>query len=610
MLKLRIINNVIHESFIFLVAFITILFSCSKKTDALQDKANIEEEYKRNFSESKKITDGKVSLTYSLKAYELAKKLDDALKITNSLNEVSHDYEKLGMLDQALRYSLESIKICESQDDKEGIAIVYNRIGTMYFKQGDTILSLKYIEDALKIHREINSISQIGDDLNNIGEIYRLLDKNKEAKACFIEAANIFSKLNDSIGYAYTIGNIGLVNSSLGLLDSSKYYIDKAKQILENAGDYYPIAVYLTEDAKILFKNKQYNESLDEVYHSLELAEKHNLKEQLVSNYQLLSDIYLEQKNYKEAYSSHLKYDALSDSITNVDLVRKMESQRTNYEVSKRESEIKGLEHINQLRTRLNIMLGIGIAIVAIFIAFFYRLNRKLKSANGILANQKIELEQKGIVIEEALHEKESLLKEIHHRVKNNLQIISSLLSLQSRQLKDKEAKAAIEESHQRLKAISLIHQKLYQSDNIAFIKIPDYIAQLMEAIHSAFVRENAKIDYSLNIGDFDFDIDTTIPLGLIINELAINAFKYAFPDGRQGHISISLLSGKDNTYTMIFKDNGIGLPAGFDPNNTTSLGLRLVTILSKQLEGSFSFGNNEGAEFIISFINKNYRKN
>jgi PAS domain S-box-containing protein len=202
-----------------------------------------------------------------------------------------------------------------------------------------------------------------------------------------------------------------------------------------------------------------------------------------------------------------------------------------------------------------------------------------------------------------SLEEKTVLLKEVHHRVKNNLQIISSLLELQSDFIADEESRRFIRESQNRIGAMALVHEKLYQSEIVAFINLGDYIESLTQYLFSTFVKDREAIGLTVEVEDVHLAIDEAIPCGLIVNELVSNALKHAFPNGVKGEIAVRCRSGKDGWVKVTVSDTGIGLPAGFDIENTESLGLQLVTMLVKQLRGSMRLvTENGGTAVMVSF--------
>jgi PAS domain S-box-containing protein len=209
--------------------------------------------------------------------------------------------------------------------------------------------------------------------------------------------------------------------------------------------------------------------------------------------------------------------------------------------------------------------------------------------------------------IKDSLLEKEILLREIHHRVKNNLQIISSLLNLQTQFVEGEETVNVLKESQGRVKAMSMVHEKLYQSPNLKDINFKNYIEQLVSDLFYSYGVELESVEKQIKVEDLSIGIDTAIPCGLIINELVTNSLKYAFPDGK-GKIRVELEPIHDKIKLVIF-DNGIGLPEEVSPKKTETLGLQLVKNLVNQLDGTLKINRSHGTEFTIIFKELNYKE-
>lgn len=565
------------------------------------DELNIE--YERALLQAISITNGQKSLAYSLEALRIAIVLEDDLKIAQSYNEISLDYEKTGDLSNALQYVIMAAKKYEEIGKSEGIGMAYNRIGTIYHLQGNRDMAILYMNKALSVHKQMGAYNSYADDLNNLGEIYRLNNQYRLALQNFSEANAFFQQSNDSINLGYVSGNIGLVYAAIDQMDSANFYLSVATKILNRKGDSYPIAVYLTETANIYLKQGNTNAALEKAKEALALSKRENYKEQIRDANKLLSDIYTLKSDHENAFVSLNEFYKAKDSISNSKIISDMAEIRADYEVSKKETEIKSLQAINTLRNRISFGLGLGFLLVTLLTIILVRMNKKVRITNSLLTIQKTEVEQKNEIIRTSLIEKETLLKEIHHRVKNNLQIISSLLNLQSQNVKDKIAIEAFSESQRRLHSIALVHQKLYQNENLAKINIKEYFEDLVETIHQSFHSKAKSISYRLNIADANLDVDTAVPLGLIINELVTNAFKYAFNKTKEGELCINLNKEEEHSYSLIVKDNGPGLPENLTMNETESLGLKLVNILVRQLEGTIDVKSNNGAEFTIHFV-------
>ncbi len=276
----------------------------------------------------------------------------------------------------------------------------------------------------------------------------------------------------------------------------------------------------------------------------------------------------------------------LTRKIYSEDLSKSLANYKTEQAVKEKEKE---LTHEKEKTT----LYGV-IALLA-FVLFIITLLvlRKIKK-------QSKQLSDKNKIIEESLKEKELLVKEVHHRVKNNFQIVSSLLELQTKGIEDKKALELANQGKNRVKSMALIHQKLYQNES-GLIDFDEYIKLLIRELSSMYSSSNI-VKTSISSKNMFFDVDTAIPLGLIINEIITNSYKYAFKNDKENNLSISIEKEKENNYKLIIEDNGPGLATNFDVKKAKSLGLRLVNRLVKQLHGTLKQSNIKGAKFEIYF--------
>ena len=211
--------------------------------------------------------------------------------------------------------------------------------------------------------------------------------------------------------------------------------------------------------------------------------------------------------------------------------------------------------------------------------------------------------------LNKSIEEKEVLLREIHHRVKNNMQVVSSLLLLQTQNIEDEKYLNIFNDSNNRILSIALIHEKLYESKNFVNIDIKEYITELASNLLDSYGR-TGNVKFEINVENVSLDINNSVPCGLIINELITNSLKHAFPEGRQGIIKITFKSKENNMLQLSISDDGIGIPKDLDIRNTKSLGLHLVTALAEnQLHGEIIILRDRGTEFQINFRGKNDSK-
>ena len=203
----------------------------------------------------------------------------------------------------------------------------------------------------------------------------------------------------------------------------------------------------------------------------------------------------------------------------------------------------------------------------------------------------------------EQMKERDILLKEIHHRVKNNLQTVSSLLSLQSRNIEDVKMKHLIKSSQNRVISMAMIHEMLYMRDNLSKIEYKSYVQELSEHLVRSIKGSDSKVVVNIDIDDIKLNMDTAIPLGLLINETITNALKYGFKDDSKGEIRIELKKGNNADYVLYIGDNGVGFSETITPNSTKSLGLKLIHNLAKQLKGSITRDyTKKGTYYILKF--------
>jgi two-component sensor histidine kinase len=201
-----------------------------------------------------------------------------------------------------------------------------------------------------------------------------------------------------------------------------------------------------------------------------------------------------------------------------------------------------------------------------------------------------------------SLHEKELLLREIHHRVKNNLQIVSSLLRLQARAMEDPRLRAYFEESQDRVQTMALLHEQLYQSGDWGHIDFDDYLRTLATGLVRSYRVGQGRLALELNAEEMSLPLATAIPCGLLFHELLSNCLKHAFPGDRSGTIRVTLHRHPQGSYVLSVRDDGVGLPSGLDVRNTASLGLRLVHLLAAQLHSTLTYASGEGTTVTLTF--------
>jgi len=317
--------------------------------------------------------------------------------------------------------------------------------------------------------------------------------------------------------------------------------------------------------------------------------------------YMTLAEISEASGNYRQA-NEYIKLNtAVKDSLLNDKNNRMMSEMQAKYESDQNKKEIalltkeKDLQQLEIYSSRiLVISVSIGFILLLILVIVVIRGYKQKQKANQLLVAQNTSITRQK-------EEKELLLKEIHHRVKNNLQIINSLLRLQSFQVEDKKVLALFEECQHRILSMAIIHEKLYKSKDLANIHVDDYIQTLAEGLIRSY-RTNKDVELRVECTVETIGIDTLMPLGLILNELISNSLKYAFTGRNNGKIIIRLYKKGSDQLEMLVTDNGVGLPADFSWENSNTLGIELIKTLVEQINGSIAITNIQGTIFKITF--------
>ncbi|MBE9461676.1 histidine kinase dimerization/phosphoacceptor domain -containing protein [Dyadobacter subterraneus] len=308
--------------------------------------------------------------------------------------------------------------------------------------------------------------------------------------------------------------------------------------------------------------------------------------------------------NYQSAIRNYQTYKTLADSLNNIHQKEKYDQLLVEYQTVKKDQHISKLKQngmmqdarLRQSDFEKKLTLA-GISILLIFSGVLFQQFRAKQKSNLRLEKQRVQISQKNQALQELVEEKEWLLKEVHHRVKNNLHTIVSLLEHQSDFLTS-DALAAIRDSQHRVFSMSLIHQKLYLSENVTTIRFAEYVGELTAYLAESFKTQH-RIMFDVKVDPIDLDVGIAIPLGLILNEAVTNAIKYAFADAA-GKIEIKGSKTNDH-YRLMVSDNGCGLPDGFDETKSDSLGFKLMRGLSKEIDAEFFVSSGKGTRIIIA---------
>ncbi|RPD94461.1 histidine kinase [Aureibaculum marinum] len=484
--------------------------------------------------------------------------------------ELGYVFERRGLLAKAADYALEALRLGEELKNNRVIALAYSDLSNLFWKQSKFDEGLEYGLKSVALFEEVG-INDLDYDftLYVVGNNYLALKQEEKALNYYNHAI--------AIGERYGFYN-NLSDIYISLTDLNAYLnkFDQAVWAGENAIKY----ANLLDNNFLLMRSwlslgkaqnleGKYLSAIESLQNSIRIATPNFGDNYYLSQaYNNLGRAHAGNHNYQEAYAAFAEYDQLRSKIFTAEADQRISLLQTEFEVTKKENTIK-LQEIEikkqKLRESLIFVISGMLFIVLALIYFAYQ-----------------NIKKKRVLLQKQNQEKEFLLKEIHHRVKNNLEIVSSLLALQSAQMEDKKMVDVMLHCQNRVHTMSLIHQKLYQRNNLSKVEMKDYFMNLCQHVLDSFGSNN-RIAAVCDMEPLEVDIDMAIPLGLIVNELLTNAMKYAFPNNKKGNIFISLTKRNKNNYSLIFKDNGIG----FDEKRQalgTGFGTQLINLLVSQL--------------------------
>jgi two-component sensor histidine kinase len=524
---------------------------------------------------------------YAKQSLQIATEINDPILQGQAWEEVGAIEQRLGNKNNALDAIFKALYIYDSLNLKEKQAAPYAQIADYYIGEKEYGSAITYLQKAEKIYSEIGDDLYKASALANLGDTYRLDGQLEKSIAALEKALQLNKSLKDEIIEGFALGNLGMVYAAQSKFAKAKTFLTKAIAITNTLEDAYSTSIFIAELGSIYEKEGNVDLSESKFSEAFFMAKNAGLKEQIRDFSALLSSFYENSNRYSEALTYQKIYQQYQDSLVNKENIQKSEQLKAGYQITKRESEINILNITNTNQKRWGIALISGFVLLLFFAYLLYRGNRKIKKSNQVLSDQKE-------LISKREQEKALLLQELNHRVKNNLQMVSSLLNLQSRELTGHPAQEAILSGKYRVEALSLVHRKLYQEGVDTKIPLKDYIQELVLGLFEGY---NAKFEPSFSIADISIGIDVAIPLALIINEMVINSLKYAYKGIEDPLLKIVIMQETAEDLHIQVIDNGIGF-INVDNEKNNSFGIKLITSLIEQLEGTMERINTKGTHW------------
>ncbi|HEY6900218.1 MAG TPA: sensor histidine kinase, partial [Puia sp.] len=516
----------------------------------------------------------------------------------------------------AVRYGLLAAQTAEALNDTTlQLCTIYSRLGVAYGNWGKNSNAMVYLKKALDIAMKYRDADAIGTVVLNM--TYRLMrDPKWEETQHLYEAAEACIPVKGTEDSLYWSCFHVFPYMAGGKYAQAAPYINDLIRKLPWYNQKGLSLHFAIQTICYYFLDTHQYKLADKYTSDLVAYARARMNKRSVSwAYMLKSRADSGLGDYRAALQHYQLSRNMADSMTNEAKNIQFAQMQVMYETEKKQQHIELLTSQNQLQevglkkagiTR-NIIIVTALLLSALLFTgyqFKKRSNAKLRAHQAEIHQQNERLKELLSAQKRLLEEKEWLVKEIHHRVKNNLQVVISLLNTQSEYLDSPSAIRAIRESRERMQAIAIIHQKLYQADNTTVINMPSYIEEMITFL-STSLTDTWKVRFELEVEEINLDISQAVPLGLMLNEAVTNAIKYAFPGNQTGTLFIQLTKLSGNRVSLKIRDNGPGLPADFNPNANNSLGMQLMRLFSEQLEGDLLFTCNPGVQ--ISLVFKQY---
>jgi two-component sensor histidine kinase len=581
----------------------------------------------------------KQRLTYAQNAHALLKAHGYTLRAASALKQVADLHYQLRDIALAEAELLEVVRLYKSVKYKN-LHYTYDLLSGISVINGRYHKALYYAQEMIKSMHETKDSASAGTFYLRLGDIHSRLGNYQESVNWWLKSYQNFYQDEHTVRYdiarSTVFAMIGANQAQRGLdfinqvikTKPPKQSDDKRHVFLALAVCYQGLRQYrsaeayftkaIQQDRESVFKDAlsstinyytglyyvktgQYNKALPFLKTVASLTRQFPGVSRVMDTEYLLFKIDSAAAKPYQAIRHFQIYNSIKDSIFNETKSKQIEELQIQYETNKKEQDIKILEnHAALQEINLNITYA-GIFLLLIVIAVLFNFYRIKNRRNLELQRQQVIINQKNSSLLHLVNEKEWLLKEVHHRVKNNLQIVQSLLNSQSAYLKDEQALLAIQKSKNRVQAISLIHQKLYQSEDVSVIDMNVYIQELCLYLRQSFETTN-RILFELDIDELELEISQAVPVGLIINEAVTNAIKYAFPNDVEGIIKVAFQKDPAGAIRLEVSDNGIGIPEDFHQLSAKTFGVKLMRGLTEDLEGTLQIDGQQGTVVTLHF--------
>lgn len=541
----------------------------------------------------RKIGEYKNSLKSFDEGLDIANKYKLNIALANIYMNKGNTLDESGSYDEAIANHLQSVKIKDKLNDERGLAQSYNNLGNVYTHAGQYQEALNYfrLTRNLAEKQRPQNKTTVALAYNNLANGLNAINQYDSVLIFYNRSLDLFTDTREKPGIALVYHDMGNFYLEQKDCKSAITYLNKALE-------YRTGSLLVTDEASTrnligvaLGKMNRHKEAEQQLLKSLAMVKNGNTRLQ-EGIYKALATHYTNIGDPEKANDYQSRYFNLKDTLLTASESMNMLKEKNSYDLEKKEALLKIAEQQRQVsklslsnRNKTIGILAIGIGMLTLLTIFFaHNMQQKKKTAATLSKkNEKIE----------------TLIKELHHRVKNNLQVVSGLLALQSNRLEDDYAREAMDAGRSRVDAMALIHQKLYMQDDLASVNIEIYINNLAASLTQSYGYPEATVHTQIGLKKKEIDVDLAIPIGLVINELVTNSFKHAFANVEKAMINISLVDFEAGSYQLDIADNGSGHKTVVSDNE--SFGMKLVHTLVEQLKGTITQGKGTGTSYRIA---------
>jgi two-component sensor histidine kinase/Tfp pilus assembly protein PilF len=525
------------------------------------------------------------SLNNYTKALYFFNLLKDTTRVIDVEANMAIVYKDIGLYEKALETAFVLLAKLLTRKPDRALASCYNTIALVYESTDDFQNALHYHRKALLVRKGLQYRKGEAQTYHNIGEVYRSMGKYDSALTNLLRALKIKTELTDEHATSSTLSSIGRVYLDIDKPIMAEEYFVRSLSITRKLNDKPGQAVTLKDLGRLKITLNRYQEASQLLSESERLSRETKLINNLRENLELKIDLLKRSGEYSKALSASQELFIIRDSMLTIEKAKNMKSLEIRYETERKEHQITLLEQRDKanLATLQRKQAQIKSLSAGVFLLFII--------TGLIFYNARITRKSKSRI--------ETLHKELHHRVKNYLQMLSSILGLQAEQLTDANAINSARSTESRINAMALIHKKLYNVDDNRSIDIRSYVYELINYLMHAYGFNDNSLKLTIAIPKLDVDVDKVIPLGLILNELISNALKYAFIDHTDPELKVTIQKHQ-NKLQLLVGDNGLGFDNEVIGTNG-SFGLKMVGMLVKEMRGNFSVQIQNGTQYILN---------